>query len=85
MAQKGAKHIVLASRSSTVSDKVQSLIQDLAVEGTTVLVQQCDVSKQEDVSRVVSECSPPFRGVIHSAMVLNVSSILFRSQDVVVC
>ena len=78
MARKGAKHIILASRSSNVSDNVKSLIQDLALEGTTVLVRQCDVAKQEDVERVISECSgflPPIRGVIHSAMVLNVSYI----------
>jgi NAD(P)-dependent dehydrogenase (short-subunit alcohol dehydrogenase family) len=78
MARRGAKHIILASRSSNVSDTVKALIQGLAVEGTTVLVRQCDVAKQEDVARVISECSrdlPPIRGVIHSAMVLNVSSI----------
>jgi NAD(P)-dependent dehydrogenase (short-subunit alcohol dehydrogenase family) len=78
MARKGAKHIILASRSSNVSDNVKSMIRDLAVEGTTVLVRQCDVVKQEDVARIISECSRdlhPIRGVIHSAMVLNVSSI----------
>jgi NAD(P)-dependent dehydrogenase (short-subunit alcohol dehydrogenase family) len=78
MARKGAKHIILASRSSNVSSNVKSLIQDLAVEGTKVVVCQCDVARQEDVARIISECShdlPPIRGVIHSAMVLNVSSI----------
>lgn len=78
MAQKGAKCIILASRSSEVSDQVNSLIRDLGAEGTTVSVRQCDVSKHEDVARLASDCSrdlPPIRGVIHSAMVLNVSSI----------
>jgi len=78
MVRKGAKHIILASRSSNVSDNVKYLIQDLAAEGATVLVRQCDVAKQEDVARVISECSvdlPPIRGIIHSAMVLKVSSI----------
>lgn len=76
MARKGAKRIILASRSSRVSDSVQTLTQDLANEGTEVLVRQCDVAKEEDVQRVVSEASQslPIRGVIHSAMVLHVSN-----------
>ena len=75
MARKGARHIILASRSSRVSESVQGLIQDLANEGTEVIVRQCDVGKKEDVERVVAEASDslPIRGVIHSAMVLHVS------------
>ncbi|KAG0652505.1 Reducing polyketide synthase [Hyphodiscus hymeniophilus] len=74
MARKGAKHIILASRSSRVSDAVQALIEDLAAEGAKVLVRQCDVAKQDDVAKLVLECSrdfPPIKGVLHSAMVLN--------------
>lgn len=75
MANKGAKHIILASRSSNVSDTVQSLIDDLSVEGVEVVVRQCDVSVEKDVGRLVTETSSshPIRGVIHSAMVLHVS------------
>lgn len=74
MARKGAKRIILASRSTRISDSVQALISDLASEGTEVAVRQCDVSKQQDVARLVSEPSElPIRGVIHSAMVLHVS------------
>ena len=80
MARKGAKRIILASRSSRVSESVQTLIQDLANEGTEVVVHQCDVAKEEDVKRLVSNSSQslPIRGVIHSAMVLHVSSISTR-------
>lgn len=76
MARKGARRIILASRSSTVSEGVQNLIKDLADEGTEVLVQQCDVSRQEDVKRLASAPTGgrPIRGVIHSAMVLHVST-----------
>ncbi|CAM1507705.1 Fc.00g045530.m01.CDS01 [Cosmosporella sp. VM-42] len=81
MARKGAKHIILASRSSRVSDSVQTLIQDLDAEGTNVSVHQCDVAKEEDVTRLVSETADllPIRGVIHSAMVLN--DILFEKMS----
>ncbi|KAK3315828.1 putative polyketide synthase [Apodospora peruviana] len=83
MATKGAKHVVLASRSAgRVSDSVKSLISDLAADGTEVVVSQCDVAKEEDVKRLVAEISsrmPPIRGVIHSAMVLN--DILFEKMS----
>ena len=76
MARKGAKHIILASRSDKVSENVQTLIQDLASDGTKVSVRPCDVAKKEDVEKLVSDWTgPPIRGVIHSAMVLNVSLI----------
>ena len=78
MARKGAKHIILASRSSRISDSVRTLIQDLSVEGIQILVRQCDVAKQQDVAKLVLECSrdlPRIRGIIHSAMVLHVSRI----------
>lgn len=76
MARKGAKRVILASRSSRVSDSVQTLINDLAAEGTEVVVRQCDVSRKENVQSLVavsSSDSLPVRGVIHSAMVLHVS------------
>ncbi|KAK6067118.1 polyketide synthase [Seiridium cupressi] len=81
MARKGTKHIILASRSSRVSDSVQTLIDNLAGEGTEVLVRQCDVAKAEDVTQLVSKSTglPPIRGVIHSAMVLN--DILFEKMS----
>ena len=77
MSRKGAKHIVLASRSSTPSPSVKALIDSLAEEGTEVLVKQCDVSKEEDVKGLIAGLShlPPVRGVIHSAMVLHVSNV----------
>lgn len=76
MARKGAKHIILASRSSSVSESVQSLIDDLSEEKVEVVVRKCDVSKKEDVGKLVRESSTShtIRGVIHSAMVLHVSS-----------
>lgn len=80
MARKGAKRVILASRSSRVSDSVQTLINDLAAEGTEVVVRQCDVSKKEDVQKLVAASSSeslPVRGVIHSAMVLHVGFFPF--------
>lgn len=84
MARKGAKHIVLASRSSSISDEVKKLIAELSKEGIEVLVQQCDVAKPQDVDQLVAGTSQsrPIRGVIHSAMVLHVSqTTCFRRRS----
>lgn len=80
MVRKGARHIILASRSAQISESVQALSTELAAEGAKVWVRQCDVSKKEDVDRLVVECSSevPIRGVIHSAMVLHVSATILE-------
>ncbi|KAG9258509.1 polyketide synthase [Emericellopsis atlantica] len=80
MSRKGAKRIVLASRSPRVSKDVQTLIDELDPEGTEVAVQQCDVSNSADVEKLVADNQDkaPIRGVIHSAMVLH--DILFEKM-----
>lgn len=77
MARNGAGHIILLSRSSEANAKVKDLTGKLEQLGTNVYLRQCDVAKQSDVEKIVAECMhdvPPIRGIIHSAMVLNVCS-----------
>lgn len=76
MSTKGARNIVLVSRSGSMSEKLEALIHELAPHGTQVLVKACDVSSRVDVERLVNEeltQLPPVRGVVHGAMVLRVS------------
>lgn len=76
MAGKGAKNIVLVSRSGTASGKVKELIDDVATSGVNISVQQCDVSDAESVKKLIEvdlAGMPPVKGVIHGAMVLHVS------------
>lgn len=76
MSTKGARNIVLVSRSGFVNDKLEALIRELASEGTQVLVKACDVSSRADVEGLLNgELThlPPVRGVVHGAMVLRVS------------
>jgi NAD(P)-dependent dehydrogenase (short-subunit alcohol dehydrogenase family) len=75
MAGKGAKNIVLVSRSGNASGKVKQLIDDVATSGVNILVQQCDVSDAESVKKLIEvdlANMPPLKGVIHGAMVLHV-------------
>jgi acyl transferase domain-containing protein/NADPH:quinone reductase-like Zn-dependent oxidoreductase len=76
MAAKGAKNIVLLSRSGSATGPVKTLIDDLAPLGVNIVVESCDVAKREDVNRLLETKLtglPPIRGVIHGAMTLRVS------------
>ncbi|KAF2186885.1 putative polyketide synthase [Zopfia rhizophila CBS 207.26] len=73
MAAKGAKHIVLLSRSGSVTGHAKTLVDDLAPLGVNVAVHSCNVAKKEDVDTLLETKLtglPPIRGVIHGAMIL---------------
>lgn len=76
LAGKGAKHIVLLSRSGVLNGKAKEEIEALNAAGTQVVVRCCDVADRADVDKLVAtglEGLPPVRGIIHGAMVLHVS------------
>ncbi|KAF2732824.1 polyketide synthase [Polyplosphaeria fusca] len=72
MAHKGAKNVVLISRSGSVTGEVKTLVDDMALVGVNVVVHSCNVVKREDVDALLAKLThlPPIRGVIHTAMVL---------------
>jgi enoyl-[acyl-carrier-protein] reductase (NADH) len=76
MAERGAKNIVTFSRSGTMNEQVLSLIESAKELGTTVYVKKCDVSDEDQLKQVISELKdklPPIRGIVQSAMILEVS------------
>ncbi len=76
MVNKGAKNIAVVSRSNKISAKLAEIIEDAKTVGANVVLQQCDVADSADVERMVKAIAghlPQIRGVIHSAMVLDVS------------
>lgn len=76
MVTKGARSIVLVSRSGKSTGKVSKLIEEASVEGASIVVRSCDVSVRTQVQQLVTDGVnglPAIRGIIHSAMVLNVS------------
>jgi NAD(P)-dependent dehydrogenase (short-subunit alcohol dehydrogenase family) len=75
MVRKGARSVVIISRSDKISAKVAAVIEDAKEQGAAVVLRKCDVADSEDVGRLIKEVSaelPPIRGLIHSAMVLDV-------------
>lgn len=77
MVSKGAKHIVLLSRSGAVHGKGKEQIDALNASGANVVVRRCNVADRSDVNELLAsgiEGLPPVRGIVHGAMVLHVSS-----------
>ncbi|KAK7752400.1 Type I Iterative PKS [Diatrype stigma] len=74
MAERGAKHLIVPSRSGATSRAASSLVADLTALGVEVFAPQCDVSSERELAHVLSECArrgmPPVRGCINAAMVL---------------
>jgi NADPH:quinone reductase-like Zn-dependent oxidoreductase/thioesterase domain-containing protein/acyl carrier protein len=74
MARHGAGHLVLMSRNGPRDASARRDIEALRAAGTTVVDARGDVTRAEDVRAVVERIraeSPPLRGVIHAAMVLD--------------
>jgi NADPH:quinone reductase-like Zn-dependent oxidoreductase len=68
----GAKHVVVMARSGYDDEVSQRVIADLAALGCAVTLGQGDVSKPDDVRRVIEQSPVPIGGVIQGAMVLRV-------------
>ena len=78
MVSRGARNLVLLSRSAGKSEKMAALAEELREAGCSrVLPVSCDVSNEDDVANAIDTCAeeglPPIRGIIHAAFVLHVS------------
>jgi NAD(P)-dependent dehydrogenase (short-subunit alcohol dehydrogenase family)/acyl carrier protein len=79
MAERGARHLVIAGRSGISSEAARQAVEELRGDSVQVSVAQVDVSSEEQVSAMLEEIRrtmPPLRGVIHAAMVLDDGVVL---------
>eukprot|EP00667_Euglena_gracilis_P000082 EG_transcript_82 len=85
LAQQGAGHLLLVSRSGAVPDGLQAEWQKLAGSaGTTVHIVKCDVGDEAAVQTRLTEAAaglPAVRGVIHAAGVLSDAAFLKQNLD----
>ncbi|KAI0804310.1 hypothetical protein GGR55DRAFT_691161 [Xylaria sp. FL0064] len=74
MVDRGAKRLIILSRSGPVSAAAIELVSSLVARGVTVVAPKCDVSSATSLARVLKECEAqamtPIRGCINAAMVL---------------
>ncbi len=76
MISEGARNLLLISRNAETHPNVEPLELKAAKTGCLLLVNNCDVSSEEDLVgllRQVKASMPPIRGVVHAAAVLEVS------------
>ncbi len=74
MVDYGARNLVLMGRSGASTDLARETIALLEEKGARVVAAKADVTKEEDIARVlklVKKDMPPLRGIIHGAMVLD--------------
>ncbi|KAI1734393.1 polyketide synthase PksD [Xylaria scruposa] len=77
MVTKGAKYLVVPSRSGATTNTVNSMIEELRRQGIVVATPKCDVSVAESFTEALepyNKTMPPIRGCINAAMVLNDST-----------
>lgn len=78
LADRGARHLVLLGRSAP-SPETEAAVAALETKGIRVRVLQADVSKLEDIRRILNDIKqnlPALRGIVHAAGVLDDASIL---------
>ena len=86
LVEQGARHLVLTGRSGA-SLAAQKTISQLEKTGVMVLVVQADVSNPEDVARLIDpyhqrqKASPPLRGIVHAAGVLDDALLAKQSLE----
>jgi NADPH:quinone reductase-like Zn-dependent oxidoreductase/acyl carrier protein len=70
---KGARHLVLVSRSGAATLEAKAAVADLEVLGAKVDVAPCDVADRKALARLlerVAATMPPLLGVVHAASVI---------------
>ena len=76
MAENGARHLVLVSRSGGDPDTVQDLVERLQSKGCQAVICACDMSTKRSVDEILEPALrslPTVAGAVYGAMVLRVS------------
>ncbi|PBP25422.1 hypothetical protein BUE80_DR003887 [Diplocarpon rosae] len=84
MIEKGAKHILLVSRSAASHPEAASLSRRAKDNGCNLHIRSCDVSDEVSLVALLANCAhsmPPVRGVIQAAMHLNDTVLERMSYD----
>jgi len=84
LSEKGAKCLVLISRSGKVDEESKLIIDSLKDKGVEVFVRACDVTNKKALTNLIAEIERDIgslKGLIHAAMVLDDGLIRNMKQD----
>jgi acyl transferase domain-containing protein/NAD(P)-dependent dehydrogenase (short-subunit alcohol dehydrogenase family)/acyl carrier protein len=73
MAERGARHLVLAGRSGADTPERSAFVADLHRRGVNVVCVKCDLAHEgqvRDLFATMAASAPPLRGVFHAAAVI---------------
>jgi len=82
MVDRGARNLIILSRSGICSDSAKKLVSELSALGAHIEAPACDIVQAESLEKALAECAqtvPPIRGCIQCTMVLRVRSFYYRS------
>ncbi|KAF3769432.1 hypothetical protein M406DRAFT_245011 [Cryphonectria parasitica EP155] len=75
MLRRGARHILVVSRSAESHPEAASLVARGLAQGCRVVVRNCNVARESELVQLLADCAqdglPPVRGVIQAAMALH--------------
>ncbi|MDI1477096.1 type I polyketide synthase [Polyangium sp. y55x31] len=80
---RGARHVALVGRSEP-SPRAREAIDAMAATGASIRVVRADVSRREEVARVLSTMQremPPLAGIVHAAAVLEDRTLLELTEE----
>lgn len=73
MADRGAKYLIVPSRSGVASKAAADVVAEMEARGVRIIAPKCDVALESALSKVLDECAskmPPIKGCINAALVL---------------
>ncbi|KAL7629709.1 hypothetical protein AAE478_001232 [Parahypoxylon ruwenzoriense] len=74
MSRKGAKYLIVPTKSGIVSKAAAETVDEITHQGVHIETPKCDVSVADALTRMVEKYTssmPPIRGCINAAMILN--------------
>jgi NAD(P)-dependent dehydrogenase (short-subunit alcohol dehydrogenase family) len=77
MIENGSKNVVVLGRTGSANPEVQKLLQKYEGTDVTARALACDVGDKLSLVDALESIKdmPPVRGVVHSALILNVSGL----------
>jgi NAD(P)-dependent dehydrogenase (short-subunit alcohol dehydrogenase family) len=84
LVSRGARNLVLLSRSGPRTSEAKEAIAEFNTQGVCVAAPLCDATDNAAVQSMLTTCGqtmPPVKGCILASMVLNVSSVLCTLRD----
>jgi NADPH:quinone reductase-like Zn-dependent oxidoreductase/acyl carrier protein len=73
LVEKGARHLILISRSGAVSAEAKSALAEFKQQGIKVKAAACDVADKAALTTLLASCRaemPPLKGIVHAAAVI---------------